>query len=232
MSEVSIPTAQGFRRKTRTYDEGNSNLPQILDALTALLPPAGTLAPSASDVEPSTGWKLCNGQELVKAEFPTLYSIFRGTFGETGTTFNLPDLRGRMMMGSGASYAPALLGTAGQSEIALAIANLPAHGHSITDPGHGHTFTPTPHNHTASAPDHAHTGGAQASANQAITGVDHTIMEAASTDSASISVTVDNASAGGTVESATTGITLGETGSGEAVETLPPVFGINWLVRT
>ena len=49
------------------------------------------------------GWKLCNGEHLSKTSNAALYSIVGDTFGSTGTTFALPDLRGLVPVGAGTS---------------------------------------------------------------------------------------------------------------------------------
>ncbi|MCH2218340.1 MAG: tail fiber protein, partial [Flavobacteriales bacterium] len=54
---------------------------------------AGTFAP--------VNWALCNGQILPISEYTALFSILGTTYGGNGrTTFALPDLRGRVPMGS------------------------------------------------------------------------------------------------------------------------------------
>jgi microcystin-dependent protein len=58
-----------------------------------ILPFAGTTAPN--------GWLLCYGQEINRADYNALFDVIGTTYG-TGdgtTTFNLPDLRGRVPAG-------------------------------------------------------------------------------------------------------------------------------------
>lgn len=53
---------------------------------------AGTTAP--------TGWLLCFGQSLVRADYPALFTAIGTTHGAAdGTHFNLPDCRGRVSAG-------------------------------------------------------------------------------------------------------------------------------------
>lgn len=42
-------------------------------------------------------WTICGGQALEKADFPELYDAIGGGFGETATTFNVPDMRGQFI---------------------------------------------------------------------------------------------------------------------------------------
>ena len=57
---------------------------------------AGNFAPD--------GWFFCWGQSLPIQQYAALYSLLGTTYGGDGrTTFNLPDLRGRVPVGAGMS---------------------------------------------------------------------------------------------------------------------------------
>ena len=62
--------------------------------------PAGVIMPYAGTTPPD-GWLLCYGQEISRSEYAELFSAVLITYGEGDhiTTFNLPDLRGRMIIG-------------------------------------------------------------------------------------------------------------------------------------
>ena len=95
---------------------------------------------------PPTGWLLCDGQAVSRTTYAALFALLGTTYGvgDGSTTFNLPDFRGRTMLGVSASHA---LGSTGGAETAtLAAANLPAHAHDMG--GHTHDYT---HGHGASA---------------------------------------------------------------------------------
>jgi microcystin-dependent protein len=81
------------------------------------------------------GWAKCEGQLLAISQNSALFSILGTTYGGDGrTTFALPDLRGRVPMhyGSGPGLSSYTQGQSGGSETnMLAVANLPAHNHSI-----------------------------------------------------------------------------------------------------
>ena len=82
------------------------------------------------------GWAFCEGQLLPISSNTALYSILGTTYGGDGrTTFALPDLRGRVMMGpgNGPGLTPRRLGERTGAEMTqLTVANLPAHNHSVT----------------------------------------------------------------------------------------------------
>ena len=84
------------------------------------------------------GWALCQGQLLPIAQNTALFSILGTTYGGDGrTTFGLPELRGRVVVGRG--RGPGLsnynLGQKGGSQTnTLSISNLPQHNHNVGIP--------------------------------------------------------------------------------------------------
>lgn len=231
MPEISVPNFAVSRRRTRTYDARSDNAADVFAALIAQLLPSGTFIPTAQSDEPSgDAWRLCNGQALVKADFPTLFEIFGATYGETSETFNLPDLRGRMMMGVSASLA--LGDVAGAASINLTVDQLPTHTHGITDPGHGHTFSGDPHSHTITDPGHTHESDQSSGSNLDTMGSDNSSVTTGATGTSTTGISINDETVTGTVEPTTTGITIDNVGAGDAIDITPPVIGINWLVRT
>lgn len=81
------------------------------------------------------GWAEADGALLPIAQNTALYSLLGATYGGDGvTTFALPDLRGRMMMGSG--QGPGLADhprgeVGGQAQLVVTTDNLPAHSHAL-----------------------------------------------------------------------------------------------------
>lgn len=93
------------------------------------------------------GWALCNGQALSISEYEALYSLIGTTYGGDGqSTFNLPDLRGRVPihMGQGTGLSNYTLGSAGGAEtVALTTNQLPAHTHqALAQGGPGNVNAP------------------------------------------------------------------------------------------
>lgn len=62
----------------------------------------GTVLPFAGSLAPE-GWLLCYGQAVSRAVYPHLFDKIGTTFGagDGSTTFNVPDLRGRVAAGKG-----------------------------------------------------------------------------------------------------------------------------------
>lgn len=190
--------------------------------------PAAAVLRYAGTTEPS-GWLFCNGQAVSKSTYANLYAVIGGTYGETSSTFNVPDYRNRIGMGAGSTVA--LGATAGASTVTLSTANLPAHSHGVTDPGHGHAVTDPGHVHTVTDPGHTHSTGQPVGAADSGTGANTTSATAGTTGSSTTGLTVNSATTGLTVNDGTTGITIQDTGSGQAVNILPPVVGVNWIIK-
>lgn len=80
------------------------------------------------------GWTSCSGQLLDIATNTALFALLGTTYGGDGrTTFALPDLRGRAVVGpgSGPALTPRSLGERGGTEqVTLAAGEIPSHVHA------------------------------------------------------------------------------------------------------
>ena len=67
--------------------------------------PTGMVVPYAGAVAPD-GWLLCQGQAVSRTTYAQLFSVIGTTYGsgDGSTTFNLPDMRGRVAVGSDANW--------------------------------------------------------------------------------------------------------------------------------
>jgi microcystin-dependent protein len=117
--------------------------------------PVGSVTAFAGSSAPS-GWLLCGGQNVLRAQFPSLFLTIGTTYGsgDGSTTFALPDLRGRVpagldnMGGSAASRLTATVlsaantlgATGGTQTHTMTSAEMPTHTH--TQNAHAHDFTP------------------------------------------------------------------------------------------
>lgn len=152
--------------------------------------PVGTIIPFAGASSPS-GFLLCDGTSVSSSNYLALHSVISNTYGGSaytgaaGLSFNLPDYRGRTLIGAGTGSgltARTLGGTVGTETHTLANGNIP----SLTSSNAGsHSHTPsasgsvgnvgistqnlavsggsqwgfTPGTITSTAPDHSHTVG-------------------------------------------------------------------------
>lgn len=124
-----------------------------LEQYLAQQPPVGMVTAYAGDTAPS-GWLLCDGAAIGRATYPQLFTLLGETFGagDGSTTFNLPDLRQRFVLGLAAAGTGAVLGeTGGTIDQALSgsvtTTSAGAHGHATDTQGahthDGHTSAST-----------------------------------------------------------------------------------------
>ena len=73
--------------------------PEWVTAPTSDSVPTGVLNPYAGATAPA-GWLLCFGQAISRTTYATLFTAIGITYGSvSGTTFNLPDMRGQVTAG-------------------------------------------------------------------------------------------------------------------------------------
>lgn len=108
--------------------------------------PVGTIVMTGRDTAP-TGWLICDGDAISRTAYDDLYDVIGTKFGigDASSTFNLPDLRGRVPVGKGDHINVESIGL--MDAIALA-SRTPYHAHPIphTHSLSGHTH-PMPHTH-------------------------------------------------------------------------------------
>ena len=139
MSGLVYPNADGTAGQSIVTD-GTGNLSFSSGFSSGMVMPyAGSSAPA--------DWFLCYGQAVSRTTYSSLFSVIGTTYGsgDGSTTFNLPDLRGRVVAGQddmGGSSANRLtnqsggvngdtLGAAGGAEThTLTTAQMPAHNHT------------------------------------------------------------------------------------------------------
>lgn len=101
--------------------------------------PAGVVQMYAGATAPA-GWLLCEGQAVSRTTYKALFDAIGTTFGagDGSTTFNVPDLRGRVPMGAGTG-AGLSARTRGQS-IGAESHTLSAAESGVAPHGHGHNI--------------------------------------------------------------------------------------------
>ncbi|MBT1699864.1 tail fiber protein [Fulvivirgaceae bacterium PWU4] len=84
------------------------------------------------------GWMLCAGQTLQVSEYQALFAVIGDMYGGDGSsTFMLPDLRGRTVvgLGQGPNLTNRTIGEKdGEEAVTLDNTEIPAHAHSIPQP--------------------------------------------------------------------------------------------------
>lgn len=179
-----------------------------------LLDFAGTSAPS--------GWLVCDGSAVSRTTYAALFSAIGTTWGvgDGATTFNVPDLRRRVTVGSGGSGTATLGATVGsrggEESHTLTAGEMPAHNHGVSDPGHVHGVSDPGHSHS-------YTTSAQA-ANNAAGGIPDYITVTAGTTGTS--------GTGISIQGSATGITTQNAGSGSAHNVMQPSAVVTKIIKT
>jgi microcystin-dependent protein len=97
--------------------------------------PAGIVMPFAGTTAPQ-GYLLCDGSAVSRDTYSALFAAIGTVYGagDGVSTFNLPDLSGRVVLGVSQSHA--LGSTGGEATHTLTEQELPAHSHVV--PAHTH----------------------------------------------------------------------------------------------
>lgn len=108
----------------------------------------GTIFASASDTVPDYALP-CDGATYARADYPDLYAVLASVFIVDADTFLVPDLRGRVILGTGtggglSSYATG--DTGGEESHTLSSGETPSHSHteSTAVPSIGAAITGVP----------------------------------------------------------------------------------------
>lgn len=106
--------------------------------------PPGMIATYAGTSAP-TGWLACQGQAISRTTYAALFTAISTTWGsgDGSTTFNVPDLRGVFVRGTGTNATGSSSGAVGPSVGAYAADTYLNHSHTATDSGHTHTYSYT-----------------------------------------------------------------------------------------
>lgn len=194
------------------------NLSQIADSN-----PPGEIILYAGLSIPS-GFLFCNGVAVPRVgTYAGLFAAIGTTFGagDSSTTFNVPDLRGRVAAGAdnmGGTPANVLPGynvgtSGGAAAVTLDTTQIPAHTH--TDSGHTHTVTDPGHFHDAPNQFLVTGGGSAGSLN-----VGSGLTAISDTNSDVTGVTINSGAANNQ-----------DTGGGLSHANVQPTLAFNWLIR-
>ena len=107
--------------------------------------PSGSGTQWAGSGSAPTGWLMCDGTAVSRTTYSALFTAISTTYGvgDGSTTFNLPDMQGRVAIGAGTgrnnaddgSLTARTIGTyEGEETHTLTEAELPAHTHTYTKP--------------------------------------------------------------------------------------------------
>jgi len=123
---------------TNHIKDGSVTAAKLDSAAVSVLMPTATVLPYAGSTAP-TGYLVCAGQSVLVADYADLHTVIAYTYGGSGLSFNLPDLRGRVIAGldnMGGTAAGNLTGRTtlgdpfGAETHTLLVAEMPSHSHN------------------------------------------------------------------------------------------------------
>lgn len=133
------------------------------------LVPIGVINQFAGEIPPN-GYLLCQGQAVSRTIYANLFNVIGTKYGsgDGSTTFNIPDLRGRVPVGLNTTDNDfkTLGKTGGSKSVTLTLSQIPAHNHSANTT----VISAGAHNHSASSNStgsHTHTVSGSAASNGA-----------------------------------------------------------------
>lgn len=173
---------------------------------------------------PSSKYLICDGSSLLRSSYPDLFNVIGTIYGAVdGTHFNLPDSRGRQLIGVGGGHA--LAATGGSETTTISSNNLPLHTHNsgnLTGQAEGFTDIDGNHQHHYLAPDL--TTNTLLGAGPGVTGT----VSAGTT----ISDTLSDHQHGLTVDVEINSGTTGDGGfANDAINTLDPYIAVIFVIK-
>lgn len=195
----------------------------------------GEIIQFAGSVIPD-GYLVCDGSAVSRTDYADLFTVIGTTYGsgDGSTTFNLPDLTGKVAMGASSTYT---IGSSGgeatheltSGEMASHAHTVPSHGHANTigarTPSLSHTITQAVFKYTQLSGGTNRWGGSQANPYSSTS-------SKSMTRSTNLAVTAHAATActmtGGVTDCAA--LTTDSAGSGTAHNNMMPYLALTYLI--
>ena len=116
-------------------DTSTSETKKIKVAYVGVLP-IGSISAYGGENIP-TNWLKCNGQAVSRTTYADLFSVIGTTYGsgDGSTTFNVPNISERVIVGNNGDGEFSLGNTGGEKEHTLTVDEMPSHTHDITPSG-------------------------------------------------------------------------------------------------
>lgn len=183
-------------------------------------------------------WAFCDNQLIAISQNQALFAILGTTWGGDGrTSFALPDLRGRVPLGTGRGpgLTDSILGRGtGRETVTLTNTQLPTHAHTATFAGTGGssgsaisaTATVNANSGTGNADNS--TGNYWAAGEASGRAVTKSYSSTAGTTMASDAVTVAISGGGGGITGGT--VTVDPTGGNSPFSIMQPSLGMNYII--
>ena len=170
LSSIKLPVATQANVESSSwaegsiyYDSANQQVRYYDGTAWANLGSSGTAEMPTGSVQPwlgasaPSGWLICNGQAVSRTTYSGLYAIISTRFGtgDGSTTFNVPDLQGYQVTGTGTGLGSVdntttyRQGTVDAGSIATHVGAAAVHSHSLTYTAATETQHDNTHSHSA-----------------------------------------------------------------------------------
>ena len=195
----------------------NSAVTTSLDYKMRVNNPIGEMTIWGTSTAP-TGWLICDGSAVSRSTYSALFGVLSTTYGvgDGSTTFNLPNLKGRVPVGRDATQSEfdTLAETGGSKTSALTSGNLPAHTHTASSTSSSSTSL---------------TNGSSV----VITGTGNALLLNGAQGLATYGPYNAAAMSASTSTSTSTSVSGGGNGTatGDAFSNLPPYIALNFIIR-
>lgn len=198
----------------------------------------GEIIPYGGSTVPE-GFLACDGSAVSRGDYSELFAVIGTTYGDGdgSTTFNLPDMAGKVALGPSQSY---VLGSSGGTEtVTIEQASMPSHSHTIPQHTHADSLsakTPSLSHTVSTQPSFTYTrlNGTRAERSGQTTSAYSTRSSGSSMSQATnMSVTAHAASActmSGSITNCAA-MTSSSAGTGGAHNNMMPYLALTYLIR-
>lgn len=177
---------------------------------------AGNLA------SPPSGWLVCNGAEIDRTTFSALFTALSTTWGvgDGSSTFNIPDMRDKFVIGAGSTYNQA--DTGGSADATL------------VDHNHTATFTGSSHYHSMFRGERASSNELWSYPSGPFNFHHATAQKVLTQDRDYVMGGTNSVPNGGRTNSVTTtgSVSIANQGSSATGANLPPYIGLGYIIKT